>query len=177
MANEYLPTYLNDHLAGSIAAVDLLEHLEAAYKQTELASFFAELRSEIQADRRELQDLMGRLQIAQSRPRKLSAWITGKVTEFKLRLDDSARGSLRLLESLEVVGLGIHGKLALWRALSAAAASSPVLQGFDYERLAQRAEEQRCRVEVVRLEAAKAAFTDRNEVNYITPSAGVVTRE
>jgi hypothetical protein len=36
---------------------------------------------------------------------------------------------------------------------------SPELQGLlDYERMAQRAEEQRCRVEVVRLEAAKAAF-------------------
>jgi hypothetical protein len=49
--------------------------------------------------------------------------------------------------------------LALWRALNAAADVSPELQGLlDYERMAQRAEEQRCRVEVVRLEAAKAAF-------------------
>ena len=80
-------------------------------------------------------------------------------TELKLRLDDSARGPLRLLESFEVVGLGIHGKLALWRALNAAADVSPELQGLlDYERTVQRAEEQRCRVEVVRLEAAKAAF-------------------
>jgi hypothetical protein len=39
-----------------------------------------------------------------------------------------------------------------------AADVSPELQGhLDYERMAQRAEEQRC-VEVVRLEAAKAAF-------------------
>jgi len=36
---------------------------------------------------------------------------------------------------------------------------SPKLQGLlDYERMAQRAEKQRCRVEVVRLEAAKTAF-------------------
>ena len=103
---------------------------------------------------------MDRLQIAESRPRKVSAWLTEKFTELKLRLDDSARGPPRLLESLEVVGLGIHGKLALWqRALYAAADVSPELQGLlDYERMAQRAEEQRCRVEGVRLEAAKAAF-------------------
>jgi|RhiMetdeSRZDD1v2_1073273.scaffolds.fasta_scaffold609614_2 hypothetical protein len=32
MANKYLATYLNDHLAGSVAAIELLEHLEAAYE-------------------------------------------------------------------------------------------------------------------------------------------------
>ena len=40
-----------------------------------------------------------------------------------------------------------------------AADVSPELQGLlDYERMAQRAEEQRSRAEVVRLEAAKTAF-------------------
>ena len=168
MANDYLRTYLNDHLAGSLAALDLLEHLEAVYTETGLASFFVELRRDISADRNELQRLMNRLQLDESRPRKVSAWLTGKFTELKLRLDDSSRGPLRLLESLEVLGLGIHGKLALWRALGAAADSSPALRGFDYERLTRRAEEQRWRVEVVRLEAAKAAFTDTSGVNYVT---------
>ena len=31
MVNEHLATYLNDHLAGSVAAIELLEHLQAAY--------------------------------------------------------------------------------------------------------------------------------------------------
>jgi hypothetical protein len=159
MANEYCATYLNDHLAGSVAATELLKHIEAAYADMEIARFFAELRRDIAMDCRELHGLMDRLQVAESRPRQASAWLTEKFTELKLRLDDSARRPLRLLESLEVVGLGIHGKLALWRALNAAADVSPELQGLlDYERMAQRAEEQRCRVEVVRLEAAKAAF-------------------
>jgi hypothetical protein len=75
-----------------------------------------------------------------------------------MRLDDSARGPLRLLETLEAVRLGIDGKLALWQALNAAAPVAPRLQGLDYERLAQRAEEQRRRVEVHRVEAARAAL-------------------
>ena len=164
MTNDYLRTYLNDHLAGSLVAIDLLEQLEAAYTDTGLASFFAELRRDISADRKELRRLINSLRVTESRPRKVSAWLTGKVTELKLRLDDSARGPLRLLESLEVLGLGIHGKLALWGALGAAADSSPALRGFDCGRLAQRAEKQRSRVEVVRLEAAKAAFTDTSEL-------------
>jgi hypothetical protein len=79
---------------------------------------------------------------------------------LKMRLDDSAHGPLRLLESLEAVELGINGKLTLWRALIAATEVSPALRGvLDYQRLAQRATEQIERVEVHRLKAAKAALT------------------
>jgi hypothetical protein len=47
--------------------------------------------------------------------------------------------------------------------LKAAAEDFPPLQGVvDYERLARRAEEQRRRLEIVRLEAAKAAFARRS---------------
>jgi hypothetical protein len=157
--NQYLATYLIDHLAGSVAALDLLENLKAAYADTALANFFAQLQTDIEADRKELQALIDRLHIVESKPRKVMAWLTEKFVELKLRLDDKARGPLRLLESLEAVGLGIQGKLAMWHALNVAAADSSSLQGLvDYERLAQRAEEQRRRLEVVRLEAAKAAF-------------------
>jgi len=158
MANEHLATYLNDHLAGSVAAIELLEHLESAHEGTEMAKFFAELRADIEADSQELKALMKRFGVSESRPRKATAWLAGKFTELKMRLDDSARGPLRLLESLEALGLGITGKLALWRALSAAAEVGRELKGVDYERLAQRADGQRARVEVFRIEAAKAAL-------------------
>ena len=158
MNTAHLSTYLNDHLAGAIVALNLIHHLELTYADTKLAPFFAELRSDIQADRRDLERLMSRLQISPSRLRIASAWITQKISSLKLRIDDSTRGPLHLLEALEVVGLGIHGKLALWRALIAAALVSGKLQAIvDYE-LARRAEEQRQRLEIVRLECAKAAF-------------------
>jgi hypothetical protein len=160
MTNEHLATYLNDHLAGSVAALEVLEKLQAAYEGTELEQFCAELRNDIEADRQELKRLMERLAIPQSGARKAGAWITGKLAELKMRLDDSAHGALRHLESLEAVELGINGKLALWRALIAATEVSPALRGvLDYQRLAQRATEQIERVEVHRLKAAKAALT------------------
>jgi hypothetical protein len=160
MTNEHLATYLNDHLAGSVAALEVLEKLQAAYEGTELEQFCAELRNDIEADRQELKRLMERLEIPQSGARKAGAWITGKLAELKMRLDDSAHGPLRLLESLEAVELGINGKLALWRALIAAAEVAPALRGaLDYQRLVKRATEQIERVEAHRLNAAKAAFT------------------
>jgi hypothetical protein len=159
MANEYLSTYLNDHLAGAAAAIEFLERLESVHADKELAQFFSDLRSDIEADRRELQNLMRGLQIKESPLRAAGAWIGEKVTALKLRVDDHARGPLGLLESLEVVALGIDGKLSLWRALNAVAGIAAAVQGVvDLELLTLRAEEQRWRVEVVRLESAKAAF-------------------
>src|SRR5262245_26657022 len=103
MATKHLATYLNDHLAGSEAALELLEHLEQAHAGTPTAGFAARLRADIVADRGELEALMGRAQAAPSRPRKAAAWLAEKVTELKLRLDDPAGGALRLLEVLEAV--------------------------------------------------------------------------
>lgn len=158
MADEHIATYLNDHLAGSVVALELLEHLEAEHAGTPIESFVAELRADVEADRRELETLMDRLQVARSSTRKVTAWMAEKVTELKLRMDDPAGGALRLLEALEAVGIGIEGKKALWRALAAAAAESPGLRVLDYERLERRAEDQRLRVEEVRLIAAKKAL-------------------
>jgi hypothetical protein len=157
MANEHLATYLNDHLAGSVVALELLEHLEVQ-ADTALERFLAELRADVAADRQELEALMDRLHVATSRPRRVTAWLTEKITEVKLRLDDPADGALRLLEGLEAVGIGIAGKRALWRALAAVVEAVPELQGVDFARLEQRAEEQHRRVEVIRLDTAKAAF-------------------
>jgi hypothetical protein len=159
MSNEHIATYLNDHLAGSVMAVQLLEDLEAAHAGTPLAAFVTKLRADIEADRQELKNLMDRLDIAESRTRKASAWLAEKVTDLKLRVDDPAGGELRIFESLEALSLGIEGKRSLWLALSAAAAESPGLRLLDYERLVQRAEQQRSRVEAERLAAAKKTLT------------------
>ncbi len=159
MADDYIATYLNDHLAGSVVAVELMENLETVYAGQPIADFIAKLRADIEVDIRELEDLMGHLQISESRTRKASAWLTEKFTQLKLRLDDPTHGDLRLFESLEALSLGIEGKRSLWLALSAAAELSPQLRIADYQRLQQRAKEQRARVEEQRLELARKALS------------------
>ena len=158
MAENHIATYLNDHLAGSVVALELLEHLESEHAGTPLESFFKELRAEITADREKLESLMGQLDISESRTRKASAWLTEKVTALKLRLDDPEDGDLRLFESLEALSLGIEGKCGLWLALAAVAERSPQLRMLDYHELISRAEAQRSRVEEKRIETARRAL-------------------
>ena len=157
--SDYTATYLNDHLAGSVAALDLLDHLAQQHAGTDLADFFVQLHADITADRDELTALMARLNVPSSRVRKAVAWVAEKFARLKMRLDDPDDGPLRLLESLEAVAVGIEGTRALWRALGAASELAPSLRGPNYARLERRAEEQRDRLEPLRLDAARAALT------------------
>lgn len=158
MANEHLASYLNDHLAGAVAALDLLARLEAAQAGTAMAGALAELRADIAADRQKLEALMARLNIDESRSRKAMAWLAERATHLKLRLDDSSDGALGRLEALDALAIGIEGKRALWHALAAAASAEPELGDVDYAQLTERADEQRRRVEELRLDAARTAL-------------------
>ncbi len=157
MANDHLATYLNDHLAGAQGAVELLELLEKADAGHGSRNFAIVLKSEIDADRQELKALVLRLNIQESATRKVSAWFMEKLGELKL-LFDSKDDSFLLFESLEALSIGIEGKRLLWRALAANEHEVKELKGPDYERLIERAEDQRKRVEEERLKAAKRAF-------------------
>jgi hypothetical protein len=156
--NKALVKYLNDHLAGSVAATELLEYLIARHRGAEKERIFTRLRSEVEEDQKLLQQVLESVGGKESRVRKAAAWLTEKVGQAKFHLDDPGEGELAELEALETLGLGIQGKLALWRALATVADRVPQLPELDFERLQRRAAEQHKRVEAQRLQAAQAAL-------------------
>jgi hypothetical protein len=158
MSRQNLGTYLNDHLAGSTVALELLDHLKDSEIPGGLRSFLTKIQADISKDRAQLEALMSRLDIKESRPRRALAWLSEKATRLKLHLDDRSGGAFRLFESLELVALGIDGKSALWRALATAAKTNAELRGPDYDRLERRALDQRARMEKQRLHAGRAAL-------------------
>jgi hypothetical protein len=153
-----LGTYLNDHLAGSVAAIELLGHLRELSKGTERERLFSSLQSEVAEDQKVLKQLLREVGGKESGMRKAAAWLTEKVGEAKLKLDDPGGGELRLLEALETLELGILGKGALWRALGVATDQVPQIRRLDLGKLERRAQEQHDRVEKERLKVARTAF-------------------
>ena len=151
-ANERLAIYLNDHLAGSVIALEMLQDLADDPE-------IAQLREEILADREVLERLLARTGSEISQPRQAAAWLTEKLGDVKLYLDDPDQGALRRLEMLETIAMGIFGKESLWASLQESMSGNPLLQGEDYTLLRQRAQQQRERIERLRLATAKAAFT------------------
>jgi hypothetical protein len=158
MGSKSLRTYLNDHLAGSVAAVELLTHLAVVQRATGQEQLFRTLRVEVEEDQRVLQQILDRMGEKESRMRKAAAWLTEKLGEAKLKLDDPGDGKLRLLEALESLALGIQGKLALWRALDTVADHLPEIRGLDLAHLIRRAVQQHDLLEAQRIEAARIAL-------------------
>jgi len=155
MNRENLAIYLNDHLAGSVAALELLEHLVAATKNSAHEAFFRSLNQDVAADQDVLRSLLEKLPASESITRKAGAWLVEKVARVKLRMDAPAGSVMERVEALEALLLGITGKAALWRAL---AASREKFADVDFDELAQRAEQQIETVEAKRIEAAREAF-------------------
>jgi hypothetical protein len=150
-ANERLAIYLNDHLAGSVIALEMLEDLADDPE-------IADLRREILADREVLERILSRTGAEVSQPRQAAAWLTEKLGDVKLYLDDPEQGALRRLEMLETIAMGIFGKESLWAGLQEAMSGNSLLQTEDFTALRLRAQQQRERIEPMRLAAAKAAF-------------------
>ena len=152
---ERLHTYLNDHLAGSVAAIELLDDLIEHHSEDRFGKIFRDLRDEIEADQETLRNLIRKLGAEESAVRKAGAWLAEKFSRVKIGdADDSAE----LLQALEGLALGISGKQLLWRSLAATEANFPALQGSDFSELEKRAHDQFERVEGLRMQMVREAF-------------------
>ena len=151
-----LDSYLNDHLAGSISALELIAHWVKAHKGEALGSFFVETETEIKTDQDTLRDVMRTLGVEESKVRQAGAWAADKVGRVRLTIAGDEPGSLGLVLTLEGLIMGVTGKKLMWRAL--AAAKFPQLSGYDFEELQRRAEQQVERIEAERISAVRRAF-------------------
>ena len=59
--NDHLNTYLNDHLAGSVAGIEIAKHLEETAVEPEVRAVLTRVRADIEADQVELSALAERL--------------------------------------------------------------------------------------------------------------------
>ena len=158
-SDEALTAYLNDHLAGSAAGVELAGKLRDNNQGTELGRAMVALHHDISEDRDTLESLLGQLELNRHAVKEAAGWMLEKVS--RLRLNPALTGSAELtrLMETEALSLGIEGKLAMWLALRAAAATDPRLAGTDYDRLIERARGQRRALEPHRVAAGLRAFS------------------
>jgi hypothetical protein len=128
LGGDALSTYLNDHLAGATAGVELAGRIAP------------DLQSEIDADRDTLLDVMDRLGAGQDQLKAIVAW--GAEHARRVRPGWLLHSGLGRLEELEMLTLGVTGKLAMWEALRHTLAEDPRLAGIDLDELAARARSQ-----------------------------------
>ncbi|HEY9227677.1 MAG TPA: hypothetical protein VIP11_13560 [Gemmatimonadaceae bacterium] len=155
MANDNLSTYLNDHLAGSVGALEMIAYLREKQAERLDVEVLGRVESEIKDDHDLLERLMSRLGVSHSVVRRTAGWLSERAARLKLAVDDPHDGDLRVFEMLELISLGIEGKISLWKALSAAGVPDGTT---NYDRLIDRARGQRLIVEAMHLNAARTAL-------------------
>ena len=117
LSTDALTIYLNDHLAGATAGVELVRRAASENEGSEFGAVLRELCAEIQHDREELIAIITGLGYPVDRAKVALGWTAEKVG--RLKPNGRLRGYSPLGRLLELEGLlaGIHAKQALWRAL------------------------------------------------------------
>ena len=154
LSTDALTIYLNDHLAGATAGVELVRRAASENEGSEFGAVLRELCAEIQHDREELIAIITGLGYPVDRAKIALGWTAEKVG--RLKPNGRLRGYSPLGRLLELEGLlaGIHAKQALWRALLRTGTADPKR----LEILLTRAEEQAGIVERMHHPAAELAI-------------------
>ncbi|MGH8974851.1 MAG: hypothetical protein ACRD0C_16815 [Acidimicrobiia bacterium] len=156
-----LDIYLNDHLAGSVAAIEIAKRGAAENSGTDLGLFLRNFLVEVEEDKRTLEGIMDAVGASRNPVKQAGAWLGEKLTRLKLGTSEK---DLANLLSVETLCMGVQGKIYLWRSLGTVAGDHEALSGMDFDALLQRAEAQQDGLEEHRLDLARRALGARASV-------------
>jgi hypothetical protein len=170
----HLSTYLNDHFAGSTVGLELARRIHGENKDNAFGRRIEPLVEEIDADRKQLQQLMDALEVKRDPLKTVAGFFGEKLGRLKLNGSILSYSPLSRLVELEMLTLGVQGKLALWKTLRTTGAADAAIGPFELDRLISRAEEQAATLEELRLAAAREALgaaDDSDSIGRPTPTA------
>ena len=101
---------------------------------------------------------MDTLEVKSDHPKVMAGWVAEKLGRLKPNGQILGYSPLSRLIELEMLALGITGKLSLWEALTEVAGEDERLDAAELARLSERAEGQRKQVWQLRQRAAGEAF-------------------
>jgi hypothetical protein len=151
---DWMGIYLNDHLAGATAGTELARRLAVSQRSTAAGAAVAGLAREVAQDRETLLEIMSDLDVPSRAYKVALAWLGEKAARLKLNGRVAARSALSLLEELEMLRLGVEGKIVGWRTLRTVADSDSRVDAARLDRLIDRARAQADLLEELRVQAA-----------------------
>ncbi len=154
--DDALATYLNDHLAGSVAALQLMGRICEQHTDCNLGRLMAELRADVEAEQVHLRELLAAMDKSESQVAQTIAWVGERLTRLKLGTGEHDDSGLMLFEALEALLLGFTGRRALWCMLHDLRDQMPL--PLDFDALAARASDHITRLEVLRLSTGRLAL-------------------
>jgi hypothetical protein len=158
MNRKLLRIYLQNHLAGATAGVELSRRIRRENEGTGYGDALAKLADEIAADRRSLESVMDDLGFGPDRAKNALFWVGEKAGRLLPNGQLSGYSPLSRVVELEGLQVGVMGKRSLWHTLIALADSEPELDAERLARLLERADQQLETLQELRARAGLEAF-------------------
>lgn len=155
-----MDVYLNDHLAGAMLGSDLAEQIRQRHEGSPLGELMSSIAHEIEEDRRQLVDLMDRLEISRNPIKQATGWLAEKASRVKFSGVGSGEPDQSAFMALESLTLGVEGKASMWKALREVQDQYPPLASTNLEELIARADKQFDALEHERLAAGARALAN-----------------
>lgn len=152
-----LGIYLNDHLAGATAGLELFRRAAGSHSGA-TGDALKRLTAEVEEDREALLAILRELGFPVRQYKMIAGWAAEKVGRLKLNGRLLSRSPLSDVIELEGLHLGVLGKAACWRLLRSLAQTEPRLDVAQLAELLARAERQAAELDELRLAAAKGAL-------------------
>lgn len=153
-----LGIYLNDHLSGATAGLELARRAAASGRASATGEALARFAEEVAEDRAALLSMMATLGVPVRHYKLYAAWVAEKVGRLKLNGRIFGSSPLSSVVELEMLRLGVEGKAAGWRTLRALADQDSRLGKQRLDELLSRARRQSGTLEELRALAAAQAF-------------------
>jgi hypothetical protein len=154
-AQDPLGIYLNDHLAGATAGLELARRVAGTGQVPAPPAQLRQFAQEVAEDRDSLLRIMGTLGLPVRSYKVWAAWVGEKAGRLKPNGRLTTRSPLSNLEELELLRLGVEGKTAGWRTLRTLADRDSRLEAGQLDELISRAGQQADFLEESRIRAAQ----------------------
>jgi hypothetical protein len=154
-AQDPLGIYLNDHLAGATAGLELARRVAGARQVPATGPELQRFADELAEDRAALLRIMGTLGVPVRSYKVWAAWAGEKAGRLKPNGHLTARSPLSSLVELEMLRLGVEGKAAGWRTVRVLADRDGRLDAGELDELLSRARRQADFLEEARIRAAQ----------------------
>lgn len=158
-----LGVYLNDHLAGAGAGVELAHRLARVHQGTPAGPTLARTAAAIEQDRTSLLEIMDGLGVPRRGYKELAGRLAEKAGRLKPNKRLLRRSPLSSVVELESLWLAVNGKTRLWRTLRSFAHRDARLSRELLDELLDRARQQADDLEDLRQRAVLEAFEGRSQ--------------
>ncbi|MFI5427898.1 hypothetical protein [Aeromicrobium sp. UC242_57] len=154
-----LAAYLQTHLAGSRAGVDLFSRSAKGQLDHEIGVALDEIRREVADERTQLQQIMSSLDVDENLVRSTAARIGERIARLKPNGSLLHRTPLTDLVEVEALRIAVSGKQAGWESLVAIADLVPQLDLDQLEQLVAQGKLQLERLGELHAVVARRALT------------------